>query len=56
MAEMVGGFAAWVEGPDELRPALEAALDAGTVAVLNVRTDRTKVSEILRGIGQLGVM
>lgn len=56
LAEMVGGFGAFVERPEDLRPALEAAVDAGRVAVVNVRTDPDVVSEILRGIGQLGVM
>lgn len=56
LAEMVGGFGASVERPQDVRPALEAAVGAGTVAVVNVRTDPNVVSEILRGIGQLGVM
>lgn len=56
LADMVGGFGVRVRSDDELRPALEAALAAGTVAVVDVRTDPHVVSEILRGIGQLGVM
>lgn len=39
MAEMVGGFGRRVDDPADLRPALEAALAAGTVAVVNVLTD-----------------
>jgi thiamine pyrophosphate-dependent acetolactate synthase large subunit-like protein len=53
---MVGGFGIAVDQPDDVRPALEKAIDSGRVAVVNVRTDPTVVSEILRGIGQLGVM
>ena len=56
LAEMVDGFAATAEKPDEVAPALEAAIASGKPAVVNVRTDPTVVSEILRGIGQLGVM
>jgi len=56
LAEMVGGFAATVTTPDEVRPALDAAIASGKTAVVNVRTDPRVVSEILRGIGQLGVM
>jgi acetolactate synthase-1/2/3 large subunit len=39
MAEMVGGFAARVSDPAEIRPTLERALSAGKVAVINVLTD-----------------
>jgi acetolactate synthase-1/2/3 large subunit len=56
LAEMVGGYGVAVDSPGELRPALEKAIDSGRVAVVNVRTDPKVVSEILRGIGQLGVM
>jgi acetolactate synthase-1/2/3 large subunit len=56
LADMVGGFGIAVDRPDEVRPALEKAIDSGRVAVVNVRTDPKVVSEILRGIGQLGVM
>lgn len=56
LAEMVGGFGVAVERPDEVHDAIAAAVDSGAPAVVNVRTDPTVVSEILRGIGQLGVM
>jgi thiamine pyrophosphate-dependent acetolactate synthase large subunit-like protein len=39
LAEMVGGFAARVEEPREIRPALERALAADRVAVVHVRID-----------------
>jgi thiamine pyrophosphate-dependent acetolactate synthase large subunit-like protein len=53
---MVRGYGAFVERKEDVRPAIEAAVASNTVAVVNVRTDPTVVSEILRGIGQLGVM
>ncbi len=39
MAEMVGGFAARVTDPADIRPTVERALNAGRVAVVNVITD-----------------
>ena len=39
MAEMVGGFAAKVTDPADIRPTLERALNSGKVAVVNVLTD-----------------
>ncbi|MBI2765202.1 MAG: thiamine pyrophosphate-binding protein [Chloroflexi bacterium] len=39
MGEMVGGFSARVTDPAEIRPTLEKALAAKTVAVVNVLTD-----------------
>ncbi len=39
LAEMVGGHAEYVEQPEELRPALERALAADCVSVVNVRVD-----------------
>jgi len=39
MAEMVDGFAARVERPDDIRPALERALASGRVALVNVLVD-----------------
>jgi acetolactate synthase-1/2/3 large subunit len=56
LAEMVGGYGVFVEKPEDVRPAVEKAVDSNTVSVVNVRTDPNVVSEILRGIGQLGVM
>jgi acetolactate synthase-1/2/3 large subunit len=56
LAEMVGGYAALVERPEDVRRALYGAIDSGVTSVVNVRTDPTVISEILRGIGQLGVM
>jgi thiamine pyrophosphate-dependent acetolactate synthase large subunit-like protein len=39
MAEMVDGFASHVVRPEEIRPALEAALAADRVAVVQVKID-----------------
>ena len=39
MGEMVGGFAAKVTDPGDIRPTLERALASGKVAVVNVLTD-----------------
>jgi thiamine pyrophosphate-dependent acetolactate synthase large subunit-like protein len=39
IAEMVDGFAAHVERPEQIRPALDAALASGRVAVVHVRID-----------------
>jgi acetolactate synthase-1/2/3 large subunit len=56
LAEMVGGFGAYVERSEDVQPAIEEAIASGKTSVVNVRTDPKVVSEILRGIGQLGVM
>lgn len=56
LADMVGGFGISVTHSQDVRGALEAAVDSQQVAIVNVKTDPTVVSEILRGIGQLGVM
>ena len=53
MVEMVGGYAERVEDPDELRPALDRALNAGTIALLNVVTD-PKGQRAGGGAGYLG--
>jgi thiamine pyrophosphate-dependent acetolactate synthase large subunit-like protein len=39
IAEMVDGHAAYVERPEQIRPALERALAADRVAVVHVRID-----------------
>ena len=39
MAEMVDGHAEYVESPDELRPALERAIESDQLAVVHVRVD-----------------
>ncbi|HWO94279.1 MAG TPA: thiamine pyrophosphate-dependent enzyme, partial [Dehalococcoidia bacterium] len=39
MIEMVGGHAERVEDPDEIRPAVDRALNSGKLALVNVMTD-----------------
>ncbi|MBI2863022.1 MAG: thiamine pyrophosphate-binding protein [Chloroflexi bacterium] len=39
MAEMVGGYGELVENPAQIKPALQRAFAAGTVAIINVMTD-----------------
>lgn len=41
VAEALGGHGELVEDPNEIRPALERAFDAGVPAIVNVRTDPT---------------
>ena len=41
LAEALGGHGEDVQEPDEIRPALERALESGKPAVVNVRTDPT---------------
>ncbi|MBI2864304.1 MAG: hypothetical protein HYX94_07040, partial [Chloroflexi bacterium] len=39
MAEMVGGYGEMVEDPAQIKPAIQRAFAAGTVAVINVMSD-----------------
>jgi acetolactate synthase-1/2/3 large subunit len=41
VAEALGGHGELVEDPNDIRPALERAFDAGVPAIVNVRTDPT---------------
>ena len=41
VAEALGGYGELVEDPNDIRPALERAFDAGVPAIVNVRTDPT---------------
>jgi thiamine pyrophosphate-dependent acetolactate synthase large subunit-like protein len=41
VAEALGGHGELVEDPNDIRPAIERALDAGVPAIVNVRTDPT---------------
>lgn len=56
VAQAFGGHGELVEDLDELRPALKRCLDAGEPSVVNVRTDPTVLSELLRNVGSLGLM
>ena len=41
VAEALGGYGELVEDPNDIRPALERAFDAGVPAIVNVRSDPT---------------
>ena len=41
VAEALGGYGELVDDPNDIRPALERAFDAGVPAIVNVRTDPT---------------
>ncbi|MCA1831609.1 MAG: thiamine pyrophosphate-binding protein [Actinomycetota bacterium] len=56
LAEMFGGHGEHVETLDQLRPALDRALDSGLASIVNVQTDPEVLSELLRNVGQLGLM
>lgn len=55
-AEALGAHGEHVETFDELRPALDRALSSGKPAVVNVQTDPTVISELLKNVGNLGLM
>ncbi|MGH2793154.1 MAG: thiamine pyrophosphate-dependent enzyme, partial [Actinomycetota bacterium] len=56
LAEAFGGHGEHVTTLDELRPALQRCLDSGVASVVNVQTDPEVLSELLRNVGQLGLM
>ena len=56
LAEALGGHGEHVERLDDLRPALERCIDSGVCSVIDVPTDPTVVSELLRMVAQLGLM
>ena len=59
LAEAVGGYGERVDGPEQVRPALERALKAsveGVPAVLDVTTDPDVMSDLMRNLGGLNVM
>ena len=51
----LGGHGERVESPEELRPALDRALAAGVVSVVDVRTDPDRPNEVLRSMGALAL-
>jgi acetolactate synthase I/II/III large subunit len=55
LCEALGGHGELVERPDELRPALDRALAAGVVSVVNVLTDPDRPNEVLRNMGALNL-
>jgi acetolactate synthase I/II/III large subunit len=56
LAEALGGHGERVEHRDELRPALERSIASGVCSVIDVQTDPAVISELLRMVGQLGLM
>lgn len=54
MVEAAGGKGFYVERPEDIRPALEAAFNSGTVACVNVRIDSEIISPGSIALGQLG--
>jgi acetolactate synthase-1/2/3 large subunit len=56
VAEAVGGRGETVERIEDVRPALERAVDAETVAVVNARCEPEVMSELMRDLAALDVM
>jgi acetolactate synthase-1/2/3 large subunit len=56
LAQALGGHGEQVERLDQLRPALERSLASGTAAVVNVETDPTVLSDLMRMVGQMSLM
>jgi acetolactate synthase-1/2/3 large subunit len=56
LGQALGAHGEHVTSLDQLRPALGRALDSGRPAVINVETDPAVLSELLRSIGQMGLM
>ncbi len=54
MVEAIGGRAFYVEKPDDIRPALEAAFASNTVCCINVMTDPTTVSPGSMALANVG--
>jgi acetolactate synthase-1/2/3 large subunit len=55
LAQAFGGHGEHVTSLDELRPALARALESGTSAIVNVQTDPEVLSDLLRGLGDMGI-
>ncbi|HEX2029985.1 MAG TPA: thiamine pyrophosphate-binding protein [Actinomycetota bacterium] len=56
LAQAVGGYGETVERAEDLRPALQRAVDAGIPAVLNVLCEAEVMSELMRNLAALDVM
>jgi acetolactate synthase-1/2/3 large subunit len=56
LAEALGGHGEHVERLEELRPALERCMDSGVCSVIDVQTDPSVISELLRMVAQLKLM
>ncbi len=56
LAAALGGHGERVEQLEDLRPAVDRAIDSGVCSVIDVPTDPTVVSALLRMVAQLGLM
>lgn len=56
LAQALGGHGEHVVRLDELRPALERSLASGTAAVVNVETDPSVLSDLMKMVGQMSLM
>jgi acetolactate synthase-1/2/3 large subunit len=54
MVEVLGGFGAFVEKPEDIRPALEAAFASGKTACINVKVDPSVISPGSVALANLG--
>ena len=54
MVEVLGGFGAFVEKPEDIRPALEAAFACGKTACINVKVDAGVISPGSVALANLG--
>jgi acetolactate synthase I/II/III large subunit len=54
MVEALGGFGAFVEKPEDIRPALEAAFKSGKTACINVMVDPSTISPGSVALANLG--
>ena len=54
LVEALGGFGAFVEKPEDIRPALEAAFNSGKVACVNVMVDPSIISPGSVALANLG--
>ena len=54
MVEVLGGFGAFVDKPEDIRPALEAAFASGKTACINVKVDSSVISPGSVALANLG--
>jgi acetolactate synthase I/II/III large subunit len=54
MVEVLGGFGAMVEKPEDIKPALEAAFASGKTACINVKVDPSVISPGSVALANLG--
>ena len=56
LGEALGAHGEHVERLEDLRPALDRSLAAGRPAVINVTTDSEVLSDLLRNVGDMGII